>query len=151
MSFKTDNGGLAVKANIKVSFSVSASSWNTRLSQIKKQEGEIFICTYSLPDINYVRQIFEKRTSNISLLVNSKFTEQAKLIKKEFPEINIMLAENTHAKIVLISPDTVWLSSANFGKSSWFENTVGIKNEHVYKFYQDEIKSFILKNSVIVL
>jgi phosphatidylserine/phosphatidylglycerophosphate/cardiolipin synthase-like enzyme len=143
MAFKTDGGGIAVKANIKVSSSASASSWNTRLSQIKYQLGEIFICTYSLPDQGYIGQILGKRSTGVTILANSKFLNKAKVLKTLYPSLNIKLAPDTHAKIVLVSPDTVWLSSANFGKSGWFENTVGIKNTDVYNFYENEIKRFM--------
>ena len=50
--------------------------------------------------------------------------------------------------MVLIHPNTIWLSSANFGKSGWFENTIGIKNKEVYDFYKKQIDSFIEKNRI---
>ena len=153
MSFNTDNGGLAVKVTekIKVSSSESASTWNTRLSQIAYQSGEIFICTYSLPDLNYITRILDKRSTGITVLANSKFVDKAKELKKLYPNLNIKLAPDTHAKIVLVPPNTVWLSSANFGQSRWFENTIGIKNEKVYEFYINEIKRFINGSETVEL
>lgn len=151
MTLKTDGGGLAVSANIKVSSTSSASTWNTRLSQIKRVKGEIFICTYSLPDLKYIKQILDKRSTGITILANSKFLEKAIELKFAYPDLKIKLANNTHAKIVLISPETVWLSSANFCHSGWFENTVGIKNKDVYEFYEKEIQYFLSKNKTLEL
>jgi phosphatidylserine/phosphatidylglycerophosphate/cardiolipin synthase-like enzyme len=141
--FKTDGGGLAIKADIKVSSAASASTWNTRLSQIQHSCNEIFICTYSLPNLEYLERILDKRSARITILANSKFVDKAYELKKSYPDLKIKLAPDTHAKIVLIYPNTVWLSSANFGRSGWFENTVGIKNKDVYNFYENEIKRFI--------
>ena len=149
MPFKTDNGGLALRANIKVS--AAASSWSTRLSQIMSRDGEIIICTYSLPNMDYIDKIFDKRSKEITILANSTFYSRALELKQKYPALNIILAANTHAKMVLISPGTVWLSSANLGKSGWFENTVGIKSKEVYEFYHSEIMSFIEKHKIIEL
>jgi phosphatidylserine/phosphatidylglycerophosphate/cardiolipin synthase-like enzyme len=148
MTFKTDGGGLAVKANIKVSSAASASTWNTRLSHIGHNHCDIFICTYSLPDLKYLGLIFDKRSEGITILVNSKFIDKAKTLKALYPDLKILLAPDTHAKIVLVSPETVWLSSANFGQSRWFENTVGIKNKDVYNFYENEIKKFMRSSEI---
>lgn len=142
MSFKTDCGGFAVRADIKIA--AGASTWNTRLSQIARHKGEIFLCTFSLSrDMEYISQIFDKRSHDITLIVNSKFRDRATMLKQMYPSIKILLAPDVHAKFALLSPHTVWLSSENFVKSSNFENTVGIHSREVYSFYMDEVRKFI--------
>lgn len=150
MHFKTDGGGLAKECEIKVSMALqTASTWNTRLSQIGRTRSEVIICTYSLPDKNYVDQIIGKRPDGfgIVLLVNSNFIKSVSRLKKKFPELRVFIASNTHAKIVLCGKDTVWLSSANFGHSGWLENTIRIKDREVYIFYHDKVMEFIRKNA----
>ena len=136
--FKTDNGGLALKINdAKISL-CSASTWNTRLSQIGniKLERKIIICTYSLPNIEYMRKIFDKRSENMYLIAHEKFKTKADIIHSLYPNIKICLRPNVHAKYVLIEPETVWLSSANFGSSGWLENTIGIHSKEAYEYYE---------------
>lgn len=149
MSFKTDAGGLATKCCIKVSTTQSGSTWNTRLSQLLKDEKELIICTYSLPEIKYVTKILSKRENGrgITLLVHDKFKEKAVLLKQDYPELKIFLATNTHAKLIISPPETVWLSSANLGDSGWFESTIGLKSREAYDYYQNQILKFIEHNT----
>lgn len=132
--FKTDSGGIALKANVKIL--TAASTWNTRLSQIARQAGAVLISTYSLPRLDYACKIFSKRSSGTTLLVNSKFRSRAKEILDRFPDIEIYLKDDIHAKLVLIEPETVYLGSDNFGSSKWFETTIGIKSKEAYKHYK---------------
>lgn len=144
MSFKTDNGGVAIKLS-DVKLMSSVSTWATRLSQIGKTKGEIIICTYSLPNIEYVKNIFNKR-SDITIIAHKKFTEKANLLKNFYPKLRIFLKNNVHAKLALIEPKTVWLTSANFGHSNWVEHAIGFHDENVYKFYKDFLScSFHIK------
>lgn len=149
MGFKTDNGGLAVSImDAKVLTSETASTWNTRLSQIGTQnlkDKKVIICTYSLPDLEYCKQIFDKRSDNVILIVNEKFSDKAKELENLYPELEIHIKDDIHAKMVLVEPKTVWLSSANFGKSDWFEQTIGIHSEEVYNFYLEQINKYLNK------
>lgn len=140
MSFKTDHGGLAVRADIKVS--TQASTWNTRLSQLLRGEAEIIICTFSLPkSSDYLMKLFNKRSRGVTIIANSKFESEALLLKTRFPDLRIMLSPHTHAKMALATPDKVWLSSENLVHGRNFENTVGIHNRAVYDFYIAELTS----------
>lgn len=145
--FKTDNGGKAVKIeDAKIVTSENASTWNTRLSQIgtaNLKNNRVIICTYSLPDLEYSKQVFDKRSKNVMLIVNEKFRDRAKALENIYPDLEIHLKHDVHAKMVLVEPQTVWLSSANFGKSDWFEHTIGIHSEEVYKFYLEQINRYL--------
>lgn len=146
--FKTDGGGLATKANIKVS--LGASTWNTRLSQIVRM-GPIYICTYSLPNQEYLDKIFSKRSHDITILAHKNFYEKALALKRRYPDLRIFTADEVHAKMVLIGPEKTWLSSANFGSSGWLEHTAGIESKEVYDYYLRRLLHFIEKNGREVL
>lgn len=144
MPFKTDAGGIALKINdAKLTTSKTASTWNTRLSQIAYAPGEIIICTYSLPDMDYLKSIFDKRSSGITIIAHEKFRSKSEKLKAMYPALNIVLRPDVHAKFVLIEPKTVWLSSANFGKSSWFEQTIGLHSKEAYDFMLEQVQHYI--------
>ena len=106
---------------------------------------KVIICTYSLPDLEYSKQIFDKRSKNVTLIVNEKFRNKAEELESIYPDLDICIKNDVHAKMVLVEPKTVWLSSANFGKSDWFEQTIGIHSEEVYSFYFDQINKYLNK------
>lgn len=144
MPFKTDCGGLAVKLNdCKLSVSENASTWNTRLSQIGKTDGKVIICTYSLPDLKYIQKILDKRSRNVTIIAHEKFEKKAMLLKRMYPFLHIHLRPDVHAKIVLVEPRSVWLSSANFGSSGWFEQTIGIHDKTAYSFYLNALSKYL--------
>lgn len=142
--FKSDGGGLALCVkDAKLSTSHTASSWNTRLSQIGRFPGRIVICTYSLPKLDYLQRIFDKRSDGITLIAHEKFHERASQLKKMYPELQIVLKPDVHAKFVLIEPETVWLSSANFGSSGWFEQTIGLHSKEAYEYMLKQVNAYI--------
>ena len=136
MNFNSNGGGIAVRADIRVV--AGGSTWNTRLAQLLRGNRKIVICTFSLsPD--YVGRLLRKRSRDVVLVVNSKFAGKAMEVKREFPNVRIFLAANTHAKMALVEPDMVWLSSENLVRSRNFENTVGICSRDVYEFYMRQM------------
>lgn len=138
MSFKTDCGGLALRANIKVS--TQASTWNTRLNQLFRGSAPIILCTFSLPkNPAALDGLLGKRCDGITIIANSKFADEARLLKARYPGLTIILCPQTHAKLALAAPDRVWLSSENLTQGSNFENTVGIHSRAVYEFYLSEL------------
>ena len=143
MSFKTDNGGVALSLkDVKISTSHSGSTWNTRLSQIANSKGELIICTYSLPNPEYITRILDKR-SNVILICHEKFRDRVMALKNKYPDLTVHLKKDVHAKMVLLAPHTVWLSSANFGASGWFEQTIGIHDARAYQFYREQIERYL--------
>ena len=142
--FTTDHGGMALSIkDAKLSTSHTASTWNTRLSQIGRSNKKIIICTYSLPSLEYLKRIFDKRTENITLIAHEKFVDKASHLKELYPDLEIILKPDVHAKYVLIEPDTVWMSSANFGSSGWFEQTIGIHDKDAYEFMLSQTKRYL--------
>jgi len=103
----------------------------------------IVICTYSIPNLNYVFKIFDKRSDNVVLIMNSKFEDIANKIRARYPAMRVITRKDVHAKLVLAEPQTVWLSSANFGASGWFESTIGIHSKVAYDFYMEQLSQYL--------
>lgn len=132
MAFSDDNGGFAFACD-DAKMSICASTWNTRLSQIGRVTGPIFVMTGLLPDTAYISQIIGKRPSDIFIIANSAAQASAQSLKRSFPNIRIVLHPKNNAKVVLVAPDTVWVSSSDFGKSDQIESAVGLHSEALYK------------------
>ena len=146
MPFRTDNGGMALNIqDAKISAGCSGSLWTTRLSQIAKVKGKIIIVTYSLPSLEDIKNILTKQPENVALVYHEKFNHKASAIRIYCPLIDLYPMPDCHAKIVLVEPKTVWLSSANFGKSKWFENTIGIHSREAYDYYYKKICEYVGK------
>jgi len=144
MAFKTDCGGTALTANIKVSN--KATTWNTRLSQIGRHDKAVTIVTFSLCDFEYISKIVSKRKNGagITIVCNSKYEPNAWLLKRAFPELKMYVSPYAHAKLALIEPEIVWVSSENLGhKSSTFDASVGIHDEEAYKHYYSQIERLL--------
>lgn len=137
MSFKTDDGGVAL--SLKDCKLMATTSWDASLSQAT---GRVVIVTYSLPDLRYIAGILNKR-SDVHLVMNSKFKDRAMRLKRRYPELRITMRNDLHAKMVLAEPDMVWLSSANFGRSRWFEHTIGIHDRQAYEFYKGQLEDYL--------
>ena len=150
MSFKTDNGGEAVRINDAKLFFGDNSTWATRLSQLAKVKGNVYISTFSLPDLPYAQKILEKRPHDIFMVAHSMFHAKALAIKDAFPDIRIALRDNIHAKMVLAEPETVWLSSANFGKSGWIEHGIGMHSPEAFDFYKNAFDNTFSNSEEII-
>ena len=134
MVYRTDNGGLAFKCN-DIKLYGSASTWATKLSQLHRQSGVVRIITYSLPDMDYVREQFKRRPHDIFLIAHDKFLQRARDIKRVYPNIRIALHQEVHSKILLIEPHTIYISSANFGSSGWHESSIGLHSQIAHDWY----------------
>ena len=130
--FKDDRGGFAFSCD-DAKFCLEASNWGTKLSQIGKMNGAIYIMTKLLPNIQYIEQILSKRPINIFILAHNEAEFNAKVIKQKFPEIRVALHSKINAKIVFIEPHHVWISSADFGESKLLDSAVGIHSVEVYE------------------
>ena len=138
MAFSDDHGGFAF-ACADAKMSLRASTWSTALSQIGRLDGHIYIMTGLLPDTEYISQIIGKRPRDIFIIANTLAQANAELLKHSFPNIRIVLHPKNNAKIALISPKTVWVSSADFGKSEQIESAVGMHSEILYSKTLDSI------------
>lgn len=132
MAFSDDSGGFAFTCD-DAKMSICSSTWNTRLSQIGRATGPIFVMTGLLPDTAYISQILSKRPRNIFIIANDVSQASAEFLKRSFPEVRIVLHPKNNAKVVLVAPDTVWISSSDFGKSDQIESAVGMHSEALYK------------------
>lgn len=134
MAFSDDNGGFAFSCN-DGKFSIGSSTWNTRLSQIARVLGPIHIMTGLLPAPDYISEILAKRPHNIFIIAHTDAESDARLLKLTFPAIRIALHGNNNAKVVLVSPETVWVSSSDFGisRTRRIESAVGIHSIEVYE------------------
>lgn len=144
MAFKTDCGGVAM--TIEAKLSKAGTTWNTRLSQIGRHDHEVLIVTFSLCDLDYIAKIVSKRENGrgITIVCNSKYEVNAHRLKREFPELKIYINPNSHAKLALIAPDTVWLSSENIGhKSKTYDASIGIHSKEAYDHYLSQIESLL--------
>lgn len=142
MAFRTDSGGVAMTAEVKLSR--ASTTWNTRLRQIHRMEGDIYICTFSLCNYDYISRILERRSKDVTIICNSRYAENARQLKKAFPETRFFVNPNAHAKLVLIDPKTVWLSSENLGrKKETFDASIGIHSEEAYQHYLAQVQKLL--------
>ena len=85
-----------------------------------------------LPDPEYISQIISKRPQDVFIIANNNAHSEARILKSKFPSIMIALHANNNAKVVLVSPDTVWVSSSVFGKTKQIEAAIGLHSNEVY-------------------
>ena len=131
MAFKDDNGGFAFQCD-DAKFSICASTWNTRLSQIGKISGAICIITNRLPNVEYISRILSKRPRDIFIIAHNDARPEAMELKQRFPDVRIALHANINAKAVFVAPETVWLSSADFGETKMIESAAGFHSATLY-------------------
>lgn len=132
MSFNADSGGFPFSCE-DAKFSICASTWNTKLSQIGKITGAIRIMTHGLPNTSYIAKILVKRPKNIFIIANADAESDARLLKLEFPNVRIALHARMNAKVVLVEPGTIWLSSSDFGETKLIESAVGFHSIDLHK------------------
>jgi hypothetical protein len=132
MVFSDDSSGFAFSCE-DAKMSISANSWSRRLSHIARIIGPILIMTGSLPEPDYISQILGKRPRDIFIIANADAHREASMLKRRFPDVRIALHRNTNAKAVLVAPDTVWVSSTDFGKTTQIESAVGLHSRLVFE------------------
>jgi len=137
MAFANDSRGFAFSCD-DAKMSICVSTWNTRLAQIARVIGPILIMTGSLPEPEYISQTLGKRPRGIFIIANTDARKEASVIKTRIPDVRIALHDN-NAKVVLVSPDTVWVSSADFGKTTRIESAVGLHSSAVFKKIQESL------------
>lgn len=156
-SYKTDNGGFAVKCD-DIKLFTEDSTWNTRLSQIAKTDNFVYIMTHNLNDLgggntNYIDQILSKRPYNIGILVNLDEIDKARELKQKYPQIKIRCLKNLNAKMVLVAPMITMFSSADFASpyvanpiTGYIEHSidlgVGFHSEEIFRIMLNKFKQF---------
>lgn len=165
-TYKTDGGGYATKCD-DIKLFDSISTWNTKLSQIAKTNGHLYIMTHSLnyfyyPDGHtYLDEIIGKRPFNISIIVNSDNLNKAKTLQQKYPLIKIKHHPKMNAKIALLAPHTVMYSSSDFGTTyrdnfvtGKFESDinlgVGFHSEEIFNHMLQTFKSYWEQSEYLV-
>lgn len=151
MKYKTDNGGFATSCD-DIKIFGNGSTWATKLSQLSKSTGKLIIMTYGFKvraskygtetiedEHSYIREILDKRPTDIFIICNSNSIDDAKTIKKLYPKIRIKHHKNINANIALLEPQTVIFSSEEFGFSANDGYGVGF---HSNKIYEELLKQF---------
>ena len=147
MTWKDDVHGKVFRSSeIKLYYS-GAHTWAMKLSQLARQTGTVRIITYSLPDMDYVKEQFDRRPNGVWLICNSKFKSRASEIKRVYPEIKIAFKDDVHSKVLLIEPKTVYITSANFGLSGWHETTIGVRSKEAHDSYVEHSFNKLWKQS----
>lgn len=149
MAFRTDAHGLAFKCD-DIKITSNAHTWAMKLSQIAKQKGALRIITYSLPRPDYIQQVLGKRPVNIQIIAHSKFRQDAMNIMKWFGDIDIRVNDKVHSKVVLAEPETVIVSSANFGSSLWHETSVSLHSKEAHDWYVEHMFTPLWETSELI-
>lgn len=138
MSFMADAFGMTAQVNIKpCSFDFQLLK---QLGSILNNPGEVIIISYALPhNPEYLNDIFDIRSKGVTIICNSKYVADAKVLKEKYPDLRIFTDPCVHAKMILANRSRVWISSTNLGITRSAEGTVGIESRAVYGFYEDEI------------
>ncbi len=137
MAYKSDGGGETFKCN-DIKIFGSKSSWKTHLALWSRPNAVVHIQTYSLPDLDFLDKLFSKSINQIKIIANQKFSEKAKIIMDKYKNVEIRLHAETHSKVALISDETIIVGSANFGKSGWYEQCVGMHQKEMYNYLLEE-------------
>lgn len=150
MAFKDDNGGFTFSCE-DAKMSICASTWSTRLSQLERIDGPVYIMTNTLPNLEYISKIIGKRPRDIFIIANTSAHYEAQQLKNQFPMLQIALNDRMNAKVVLVAPETVWISSADFGKTDKIESAIGLHSSKAFGKAHESLFKDIWKKSRILL
>lgn len=135
---KSDNGG--VYCTLKKITLMTGMDYKEILTSVSPDR-KVAIWTYNL----FSREGFTfykdclSHLQNCELIVNKIDEPMRKKFDNELPNITLISKANTHAKILLIAPDIVYLASQNFGDNpDWFQYAVRIQDEEAYQFYSKD-------------
>ncbi len=137
MTFTDDGAGFSFHcedAKMLIGGSGTCATLFSYIGRPNHSNDEIHIITGLLSDIDYLKQIIGKRPSNIFIIAIVRALTEAHELKITFPEIRIALHKMNNAKIVLIAPDKVWVSSADFGKTpkKQCDSTIGLHSQDIH-------------------
>jgi hypothetical protein len=72
-------------------------------------------------------------------IAHSKFLNRATDIRREFPDIRVAVQDQVHSKVLLIAPQTIIVSSANFGDRDWHETSVSFHSKEAHDWYVEKV------------
>jgi len=148
MEMKTDTAGTVIEAKIKLSnFGVT---WNTRLQKLLKQDGNITFCTYSIANMPFVTRLLQTRSENVTIIMNSRYAYLAQKYKNWYPQVEMYISPDVHAKLVIAEPNIVYLSSENLGNNPGsFDATIGVESEEAYEHYKSQVDRVLRRNNTM--
>jgi hypothetical protein len=137
MAFTEDGGGFPFHCDDAKMLIGGSGKWATHFSYIGRPgfaNNKIHIISNLLTDIDYLKKVIGKRPNNIFIIANTNAAYEADELKRSYPEIRIALHKTNNAKIVLIEPDKVWVSSADFGKTpkNQINSTIGLHSKTIH-------------------
>ena len=132
--WNNDAHGLLFKCS-EVKLYSPSHTYGMKLSQLPRQKGTVRIITYKFAALPYAIEQLARRPHDIKIIVNSKFSPDARRIKKELPGVEIRVHPELHDKVVLIEPSTIYMGSANFGHGGWSESTVGLRSKEAFDWF----------------
>ena len=141
---RIDNGGVSgIIPNIRLS---TGLSYETILSKTNPN-AQVTIVTYDLYGNNDYFVNCLGGLKNCKVIINRISEKRLAELRSLLPNIAFEVHDNTHAKIILIGPDNVYLSSQNFSVSDWFQHSVHIKDLDAYNTYLKGINLYEKTNS----
>lgn len=144
---KIDNNGFDMSTK---NFTVFVNiDWYQELQKYEP-ERHIDIVTYSIFDKGYLKDILSHKQS-VNIIVSDKFQRRQEyegIVQELSGDIVLKPRNSTHAKIVLIKPNIVYLSSQNINRPDWFNWAIKIEDEVVYRFYKKQIEDQNYSNAI---
>ena len=127
MSFKTDHGGYASRADIKIGFD-SASTWGTKLSQIGKSPNYsmAFVVTTDIPDVDYAEKVLSKNARITTLDAPESCEPQLRELRKRLPELGCFAAKEVPVNLVLLEPYTSWICPGPLAPNKYKDQPISI-------------------------
>lgn len=106
-------------------------TWPAILARLARQKGTIRIVTYSLADMEQIRKQLGHRSKDIWLICHNHFKGRATEIKGAFPDMKIAVRDNIYAKVLLVAPKTVHMTSVGAAETTMVLRTREAHNEFV--------------------
>lgn len=126
-----DNGGTYLNLfNVTLLTNVD---WLYILNQNKGKE--MHLCTFDNPNAEKVQNAVSLIKGG-KVIIGTLSQEKSWDIVRNFT--NVKIKHDSHAKMLLIAPDEVYLSSQNIEHDDWFQTTVYIKDKRAYDHYLDQ-------------
>ena len=108
------------------------------LDIINRNKGKkMHLCTYGNPDGQKMCYVISKIENGQIIIGTSESEQEWEIMKLN----NVIVRYDTHAKMLLISPDEVYLSSQNIEYDNWYQTTVHIKDVNAYNHYLNQFNA----------
>ena len=127
----TDNGGRSVRLS-QVTLLTNIDWLKILKENINK---EIHLCTYGCPDGEKMRQAVS-HIANGKIIIGTRQPKQDWNILKT--NSNVKVRYNSHAKLLLIYPKIVYLSSQNIEFNDLYQTSIRIEDSVAYEYYLNQ-------------